>query len=188
MSAPELPDFERTVQLSHGNLDAAELAECHGLMCGLLCRQGDSSVSDFMAQLAAMHLVEDPSPGLSVALTDAHEATARQLDDEELGFRLWLPDDEEPLEERILALGQWCSGFLAGLACAGQLEALSEEALEAIDDLQQIARAEMSAAENDEDESEEDENAYVEIVEYVRVVALMMHEDFRGPGQHEAIH
>ena len=76
----------------------------------------------------------------------------------------------------------------AGLASAGRLEALSEEALEAIDDLQQIARAEMSAAENDEDESEEDENAYIEIVEYVRVVALMMHEDFRGPGQHEAIH
>jgi uncharacterized protein YgfB (UPF0149 family) len=46
----------------------------------------------------------------------------------------------------------------------------------------------MSAAENDEDESEEDESAYFEIVEYVRVVALMMHEDFRGPGQHEAIH
>jgi hypothetical protein len=25
-------------------------------------------------------------------------------------------------------------------------------------------------------------------VEYARVVALMMREDFRGPGQHEAIH
>jgi len=25
-------------------------------------------------------------------------------------------------------------------------------------------------------------------VEYVRVVALMMREDFRGPGQDEAIH
>jgi len=188
MSAPELPDFERTVQLSHGNLDAAELAECHGLLCGLLCRQGDTSASEFMAQLSAMQLVIEPLPGLDAALTEAHEATARQLDDEELGFRLWLPDDDEPLEERILALAQWCSGFLAGLACAGPLEALSEEALEAIDDLQQIARAEMSAAENDEDESEEDESAYFEIVEYVRVVALMMHEDYRGPGQHEAIH
>ncbi len=30
--------------------------------------------------------------------------------------------------------------------------------------------------------------AFAEIVEYVRVVALMMQEDFRGPAQHDAIH
>ena len=38
MSAPALPDFQRTILLSQGNLDAAELAECHGVLCGLLCR------------------------------------------------------------------------------------------------------------------------------------------------------
>jgi len=188
MSAPDLPDFERTLRLSHGNLDAAELAECHGLMCGLLCRESSATASDYMSQLAAMQLVNNPTAGLDAVLTEAHKSTARQLNDEEFGFALWLPDDEEPLEERIVALGQWCSGFLAGLACAGGLEALSEEAREAIDDLQQIARAEMSAADPDGAESEEDEKAYVEIVEYVRVVALMMHEDFRGPGRNEAIH
>ena len=80
------------------------------------------------------------------------------------------------------------AGRLAGLACGGQLDALSEEAKEAIEDLQQISRAEMSSPGRDESESEEDETAFAEIVEYVRVVALLMHEDFRGPGQHEAIH
>lgn len=46
----------------------------------------------------------------------------------------------------------------------------------------------MTSQGQDGEESEEDENAFVEIVEYVRIVALMMREDFRGPGQHEAIH
>jgi uncharacterized protein YgfB (UPF0149 family) len=188
MSAPELPDFEKTVRLSQGRLDAADLAECHGLLCGLLCRETYSTATDFKYQLAAMKLVVDPSAGLDTALTEAHECTARQLEDEEFGFALWLPDDEEPLEERIIALGRWCSGFLAGLVCGGPLDALSEEAREAIEDLQQIAQAEMTAQGQYGAESEEDENAFVEIVEYVRVVALMMHEDFRGPQLHEAIH
>jgi uncharacterized protein YgfB (UPF0149 family) len=135
-----------------------------------------------------MKLVVNPPAGLDSVLTEAHECTAQQLDDEEFGFSLWLPDDEEPLEERIIALGRWCSGFLAGLVCGGPLDTLSEEAREAIEDLQQIAKAEMTAQESSGDDCEEDENAFVEIVEYVRVVALMMHEDFRGPGQHEAIH
>jgi len=37
-------------------------------------------------------------------------------------------------------------------------------------------------------DSEDDEAALVEIVEYVRVVTLMMREDFRGPGSDDAIH
>jgi len=188
MSAPELPDFEKTVRLGQGNLDAAELAECHGLLSGLLCRKNTSTASDFKYHLKAMKLVVNPSAELASALTEAHDCTVRQLEDEEFGFALWLPDDDEPLEERIIALGRWCSGFLAGLVCGGKLDALSEEAREAIEDLQQIALAEMTSQGQQEDESEEDENAFAEIVEYVRVVTLMMHEDFRGPGQNEAIH
>lgn len=188
MSVPDLPDFERTVRLSQGNLDASELAECHGLLSGLLCREIKSTPSDFRYQLEAMKLVVNPSAALDSVLTDAYESTNKQLEDEEFGFTLWLPDDDEPLEERIIALGSWCSGFLAGMVCGGPLDALSEEGREAIEDLQQISKAEMTSQGQDGEESEEDENAFVEIVEYVRIVALMMREDFRGPGQHEAIH
>jgi hypothetical protein len=99
-----------------------------------------------------------------------------------------LPDDDEPLEERTIALGQWCMGFLAGLASGGQFNALSEEASEAIEDLQQIARAELTAAEGGAEDNEDDEQALAEIIEYVRVVALMMREDFRGPRSNDAIH
>ena len=188
MSAPSLPDFERALRLSQGNLDAAELAESHGLLCGFLCRNPNGTPGDFMRHLGAMQLVVDPGAALESVLTEAFESTASQLQDEDMGFRLWLPDDDEALEERTIALAQWCSGFLAGLASAGQIETLSEESREAIEDLQQIARAEISAPDSDTADSEEDEAAYTEIVEYVRVVALMMREDFRGPMQDEAIH
>jgi uncharacterized protein YgfB (UPF0149 family) len=188
MTAPSLPDFERTIRLSQGTLDAAELAECHGLLCGLLCRETNATPSDFIYQLAAMKLVVEPGAALESVLTEAFESTLRQFEDEEFGFALWLPDDEESLEDRTIALAQWCSGFLAGLANGGQLDALSEQATEAIEDLQQIANAEISVPGEGTAENEEDEVAFAEIVEYVRVVALMMREDFRGPEQHEAIH
>jgi uncharacterized protein YgfB (UPF0149 family) len=185
MTVPSLPDFERTLRLSQGNLDAAELAECHGLLCGLLCRETSGTANDFMSHLGAMQLLVNPASAIEAVMEEAFESTKRQLEDEEFGFSLWLPDDEESLETRTIALAQWCSGFLAGLASGGQLDALSEEAKEAIEDLQQIGRAEISSG---KEESEEDETAFVEIVEYVRVVALMMREDFRGPGSDEAIH
>ena len=50
MSAPPLPDFDRTLQLSQGNLGEAELSECHGLLCGLLCCQqadGTAAAAEF---------------------------------------------------------------------------------------------------------------------------------------------
>ena len=187
MSAPSLPDFERTIQLSQGNLDPAELAECHGLLCGLLCRESIDNPGDYLSHLAAMKLVVDPGSALQGMLVESCENTVQQLADEDLGFTLWLPDDEEPLEERTIALAQGGSGFLAGLAPGGLLDALSEEAAEAMEDLQQIARADLSNPAGESGESEEDEVAYAEIVEYVRVVALMMREEFRGPNGGDAI-
>jgi uncharacterized protein YgfB (UPF0149 family) len=188
MSSPPLPDFERTLKLSQGNLDAAALAECHGLSCGLLCRNSDLTADEYLGHVEAMKLLVKPGAALAGAMSATLESTARQLRDEEMGFELWLPDDEEPLEERTIALAHWCSGFLAGLGSGGQLEALSEEAREAIDDLQQIARAELSPPLEGEIDDEEDESAYAEIVEYVRIVALTMREEFRGPAQDDAIH
>jgi len=188
MAAPSLPDFERALRLGHGELDAGELAESHGLLCGLVCRESSQNPGDFLQQLAAMRLVVDPDEALNAVLTEAWRSTVAQFDDEEMGFVLWLPDDDEPLEERTVALARWCSGFLAGLGSAGQLDALSSEAREAIGDLQEIARAELATPDAEGPPDNEDESAYAEIVEYVRVVALVLREDFRGPRADEAIH
>ena len=188
MSAPALPDFHRAIRISQGNLDAAELAECHGVLCGLLCRESAGTANDYMQHLMALQLVVQPGHALDAILVEAFESTVQQLADEEMGFALWLPDDDESLEERTIALAQWCSGFLAGLACGGEFDTLSEEASEAIEDLQQIASAELTASNNEAEDNEDDEEALTEIIEYVRVVTLMMREDFRGPGSDDAIH
>ena len=103
-----------------------------------------------------------------------------------MGFSLWLTGEEEILEERTMALSHWCSGFLAGLGSSGDdsLNTMSGDASEALKDLQQISAADVS----DTSESEEDENAFMEIVEYIRVVVLMIREDLRGPDSQDLIH
>jgi hypothetical protein len=187
MSAAQLPDFERTLAIAQGNLDATELAECHGVVCGLLCRLPEASLDAFIGLLEMLELVNQPGTGLKMSLEEVLNASREQLVDDDLGLVLWLPNDDETLEERTMALAQWCSGFLAGIGSSGDDSldaAMSDEANEGLRDLQQISTADVA----DTDESEEDENAFVEIVEFIRVVVLMIREDLRVPDGQDLVH
>jgi len=186
MSATRLPDFEHTLAIAQGNLEAAELAECHGVACGLLCRLPDASLDAFIGLLGMLKLLDEPGTGLNMSLEELLNASRLQLADEDMGLALWLPNDEETLEERTMSLAQWCSGFLAGLGGGGDnsLDAMSDEANEALKDLAQISTADVM----DTEESEDDENAFAEIVEYVRVAILIIREDLRGPDAQDLIH
>jgi len=191
MSPDPLPDFQDVLHLSRGNLDAAELSECHGILCGMICGESGQTAADFMSQLSSLQLTVDTDSVLQDALIEVFNSTTQQLADEELRFNLWLPDDDRPLDERTESLAQWCTGFLAGIGLGGPLQSLSEEAAEALADLRQIARAGFSLRADDESESsvdEENEQAFCEIVEYVRVVTLILREELRGPGADDRIH
>ncbi len=186
MSATRLPDFEHTLAIAQGNLEAPELAECHGVACGLLCRQSDASPAVFVSLLDMLELVKVPGEGLKISLQELLDSSREQLADEDMAVSLWLPNDNETLEDRTMALSQWCSGFLAGLGSGGgdTLKAMSEEANEALKDLQQISAADVA----DTSESEEEEQAFVEIIEYIRVVILLIREDLRGPDGQDLVH
>lgn len=186
MSTTRLPDFEQTLAMTQGDLEASDLSECHGVLCGLLCRLPAATVDAYIGLLDMLELVKTPGTGLQVAFEELLNASKTQLSDEDMSFTLWLPNDDEMLEERTMALSQWCSGFLAGIGSSGDktLEALSDEANDALKDLQQISTADVS----DTNESEEDETAFTEIVEYIRIVTLMIREDLRGPEKQDFIH
>ncbi|MGD9264181.1 MAG: UPF0149 family protein [Lysobacterales bacterium] len=186
MSSAPLPDFQQTLAQGQGVLDAPGLAECHGVACGLLCRVPAAGVDDYLGLLAALELVVDPAAELRMALEELLNVSREQLCDEEMGVELWLPADDEMLEDRTMALAHWCAGFLAALGSGGRssLQPLSEEAQEALRDVGQIARADVT----DASESEEDEAALIEIVEYLRVAVLLIREDLRSPGAGAAIH
>jgi uncharacterized protein YgfB (UPF0149 family) len=184
MSIAQLPDFEQACTESGSYLDPGELAECHGVACGLLCLRPGLDATEFLHELALLELAPDPGTRLRRTLMELHRAAASQLADEQMRFTLWLPADDETLEDRTEALSHWCTGYLAALGGAGgRLKSLSGEADEALDDLRQIAAAAVAG----EGDREEEEAAFAEVVEYVRVAILTLREALRhsappGPG------
>lgn len=186
MPVQPLPEFEDALAKAGGQFDAAALSECHGAVCGMLCRHPQYDQDQYLRLLTELELARDPASEMRECLVSLHQATVSQISDEQLRFNLWLPADEEPLEDRARALARWCSGFLAGLGFGhdAALDELSGDLEEVLADLQQIARAE---ADTDGD-SEEEEAALVEVVEYIRIVTLMLREALRPPESRDRLH
>ena len=94
-----------------------------------------------------------------------------ELADPELGFEPLLPADDRPLPERAEALVDWCRGFLGGFGLAGAEThgKLSDEAQEILRDLSTIA-----ASSFDFDDEGEDEDALIQVNEFVRMAAMLL--------------
>jgi hypothetical protein len=96
---------------------------------------------------------------------------------------LLLPGDETPVTERATALGQWCQGFLYGLGSSPlpDVDQLPEEVAEIVRDLTALTQIGVDA----DEPLEESEQAYAELVEFVRVGVQLLHDElarFRDQG------
>lgn len=153
-------------------------AECHGLMCGMICAAGKQAPSGWLDYI----LGEEQTPGIMAQqstgmLSELYASTLAHFNDGDLGLVLLLPDDEAPLVERSRALGEWCQGFLYGLALGGIREdsALPDNVPEIMRDFFEITSIRLDHEAIDARE----EAAYMEIVEYVRMSVLLCHEELQ---------
>lgn len=178
MQTPLYDDID--LLLRHYGLEMGA-SECHGMLCGMVSWPVTLDASQWARSLLAGELDEpgaavsfELSPEDEAALSNVFNLTLTQLDDPELTFGLFLPDDETSLVQRTMALKAWCDGYLYGLNLTGNLELhkLSAEAQEFSRDLLDISRLE-----HDPDEGEEGETAFFEIVEYVRMGVLMLRDE-----------
>lgn len=150
---------------------AVNAFELHGSLCGYLCGGGRSDRGDWLQQLALQP--DGAADEAASALDQLYQVTRQQLDAQDFDFALLQPDDAEPLDTRADALVAWCRGFLGGFGLAAPLSAaLSDEANEALEDIGRIAASSLSY-----EGDESDEEALAEIVEFVRVAALLVHGD-----------
>ena len=161
--------------------------QAHGLLCGRISVSGASGATGWVDVVLSETDPHNALRGECESMLESLFATTwRQLVDRQSEFELLLPDDEETTTSRADAMAQWCEGFLHGLVSEKHSDALrerlaAEPLADIIRDMLQITRA---AAE--EDETEEEENAYAELVEYLRVAAQLTYEelaDFRSPDE-----
>jgi yecA family protein len=153
-------------------------AECHGVVCGIICAAGTSEPAFWLD-----HLLGEGNTGSAMAqsaqllLRELYSDSLLHLDDGDLGLVLLLPEDDMPLSLRSKALGEWCQGFLYGLALGGIREdgVRQDNVGEIMHDLYEISNTRFEHDVTDEDE----ETAYAEIMEYVRMSVLLCHEELR---------
>ena len=181
--------------IDHNELDAAlrrcgstwNAGQTHGLLCSRLALAGAEGASRWLAQVLAD---TDPENTLCTECQAMLEAlctsTWQQLSERQSDFMLLLPDDDDSAEVRAEAMGQWCEGFLHGLVSETHGDKLRERLAsdplsDIIKDLLEITRATVG----EEADEQAADNAFAELVEYLRVAAQLTYEElaeFREPS------
>lgn len=149
----------------------------HGVLCGALCVVPDDELS--VESLLDNELDEPAAVDAASrqALRKLRDSSCHDLLSADMGFEPLLPADEATLKDRVDALAAWCGGFLYGLSSRRKLELkkMSEEARETLRDFTQFTQAGFDAS----GDPEAEENAYTELVEYVRVGAQLLFLELR---------
>jgi hypothetical protein len=175
----EFPGFElidRALRRAEALNDAAE---AHGSLCGLVCGLGDSGESAWLAETLpdgpANMAVREQTVAVLKALV---VTTCEALEEAQMTFQPLLPEDAEPLMQRVDALAQWCQGFNHGLFVAARIgdaeaEIDSGNTAEIVRDFSEMSQV----AVGDDEPDAEGEAAYAELVEYVRVSVQLVYEE-----------
>jgi hypothetical protein len=145
-------------------------AEAHGCLSGALCVRREYGFGEWLDEILPDEVTREEG-----TLRDLHAASVAVLAEGDMDFRPLLPDDEQPLEMRVEALGAWCQGFLYGFGSAGTANraALPEDVSEFLGDLAQIARA----GEVGVEALDVEEEAYAELVEFLRVGVQLVYDE-----------
>jgi uncharacterized protein len=163
-------DLQRVLIQTHALTDAAE---AHGTLVGTLCSTPGSLV-DWLADILPEGKAD---PANAARLREIFDATAGGLREGMLQFRPLLPSDDEPLDDRTAALGEWCQGFLYGLGAGVRPDpdTLQGEAAEILRDLTEITHVGVDP----DDGNETNEQAFAELVEFVRVGVQLLYEQLQ---------
>lgn len=173
-----------------------DVAQAHGLLCSRLAAEGAEAGHGWLQQvLEGVDSANALRQECELLLDHVYSMSYRQLAERLSAFELLLPDDAADATRRATALAHWCEGFLHGLVSGQRNEAvrdkLAKEPLaDLIKDLLQITRA----VADDDTAAEDNEQAYAELVEYVRVAAQIAYEELAdvrhaaAPGDADPLH
>lgn len=173
--------------LDHDLLDSAlrragsswDAAAAHGLVSGKLAVLGAGAGPEWLAQvLEGTDALNALRKECEQILRELFQMTHRQFAERLSQFEPLLPDDSEDASRRTEALAHWCEAYLHGLVSVRQdapvrQQLAAEPVAGIINDLLAISQATI----DEEGADDTDEDAYVEVVEYVRVAAQIVYEE-----------
>jgi uncharacterized protein len=170
--------FDDMVRVLEGLGSTVPAAEAHGCLVGALCTTPHYPMERWLEEIIPdedRRNDDDCQQALRLLYAD----TLNSLRGDQMDFEVLLPDDDISLETRAGGLSQWCQGFLYGFGTGQPIkqEALPGSVSEIISDLTHIGRASVDLDGGSEDSSETEEEAYAEVVEYVRIGVQLIHDE-----------
>ena len=204
MPEDSLLSYDHAFELLSESSAEVEPAELHGVLCGMLSKPGGFELGRWLVTaFSDLHRLDELAPECLEFLKSLVNVTHEGFRSDALAFEPFLPDDVWSFEERTDALSQWCEGYLFGLGTLGddfyrQLDADSHDFLADITEIARLERRAQAASESpadeptesdiganeDEADDETNESDYFELVEYVRVGAVLIYESVdRSAGQ-----
>ena len=159
-------------------------ATVHGLWCGRLSAKDNMESAEWWNYTWQVINTEmDVPENMKAAVKAVAGYAANHMQQENFGFELWLPEDDQDIRIRMDALADWCQGYIEGLTSVlgGELVSVSDDAKELLQDLLDIGELDCEV-----DGSEDDEKQLMELTEFVKVAALNLWHEFRGNNNTEA--
>lgn len=193
--------FAEVVRVLEGLGSTVPAAEAHGCLVGALCTSQHYPLERWLEEIIPDGVDPDgegrADDASQHALRLLYSDTLNALRGEDMEFEVLLPEDDISLEARASGLSQWCQGFLYGFGTGqshaqthaqapaqaegeshgnpGKRDELPANVHEILNDLTHIGRASVELDGDADNESEEE--AYAEVVEYVRVGVQLIHDE-----------
>ncbi|MCC6202062.1 MAG: UPF0149 family protein [Gammaproteobacteria bacterium] len=152
-------------------------AECHGMLCGMLCNPAPFEPGEWLRQVTGLTSLQPlGSQESGHVLWRLLRYTQLGIAADDYTFALLLAPERAAKAVRIRSFGDWCRGFLSGFGLAGvtDLTELSDDSRDFLRDLSQMARVDEASG-----TGEDGELALAELVEYVRIGTLLLREETR---------
>jgi len=161
---------------------ADSAAEVHGVAVAMLCLDPKTEAGTWLSEAISREadLLEEDK----LLLINLFEQSKELMESDEFIFDLFLPDEQEPVNHRCLAVMQWCQGFLFGM---GRIETSSEWPGDVGEILKDIV--EFTKLDTDIDSDvEEAESAVMEIQEYLRASVMLIRSELNDVDADDTLH
>lgn len=175
-------DFDLIADVFVTESISASPAELHGQLCGYLASGVSLPLEDWLTMVAEFCDIEGWKEEASrEAIVELYQSTQALFKNGEYALVPCISDDESPISERGTTLSQWAHGFLAGYGLSGRKEKLSDDTKQVLQDFANISAMQGDMA--DLEENNDNETDLMELIEYVRLSAMMLYSEHHGVAE-----
>ena len=176
----DMPDWDEIADQLFNAGQTLNPSELHGVLVGLMGAGFDPDDEHHLEQTLAS-VEKAVGMQLQGELVDIvsrlNLATLSAIVDTDYAFRVLLPDDDDPIEQRLRSFSNWVTGFISGYTGGMTVRqaaglAIQPEVADVLKDFASIAQVE-----TDQVETEEAERQLEELVDYVRLATISIVQD-----------